>query len=106
MKHIKMMIAILALSLTFVACDADQNTASENEDVEVLLAGNEYTAAYVCPMHCEGSGSDEMGNCPVCGMDYVMNEEHEADGHHHDGDHSHEHGDDHDHDHDDEDHNH
>jgi rubrerythrin len=33
----------------------------------------EYTAAYVCPMHCEGSGSEEPGSCPVCGMDYVEN---------------------------------
>jgi len=36
--------------------------------------GKEYTSAYVCPMHCEGSGSHEAGKCPVCGMDYVKNE--------------------------------
>ncbi len=36
--------------------------------------GPEYTSAYVCPMHCEGSGSDEPGTCPVCNMDYVPNE--------------------------------
>lgn len=32
-----------------------------------------YTSEYVCPMHCENSGSDSMGNCPVCGMEYIKN---------------------------------
>lgn len=36
--------------------------------------GPEYTSAYVCPMHCKGSGSDKPGECPVCGMDYVKND--------------------------------
>ncbi|MFC4221103.1 heavy metal-binding domain-containing protein [Flagellimonas marina] len=39
--------------------------------------GKEYTSKYVCPMHCEGSGSDEEGKCPVCGMTYVLNEDFE-----------------------------
>ncbi|NNF36092.1 MAG: hypothetical protein HKN68_18450 [Saprospiraceae bacterium] len=46
--------------------------------------GKEYTSAYICPMHCEGSGSSEEGTCPVCGMDYVINEDHKSDGHKHD----------------------
>ena len=37
--------------------------------------GKEYTSKYVCPMHCEGSGSDEEGKCPVCGMTYVLNDD-------------------------------
>ena len=37
--------------------------------------GKEYTSKYVCPMHCEGSGSDAEGKCPVCGMTYVLNED-------------------------------
>ncbi|HQU57582.1 MAG: hypothetical protein KDD02_18945 [Phaeodactylibacter sp.] len=45
--------------------------------------GKEYTSAYVCPMHCEGSGSDQPGNCPVCGMDYEAQAEHVTDGHNH-----------------------
>ncbi|MCB0561052.1 MAG: hypothetical protein H6573_11560 [Lewinellaceae bacterium] len=45
--------------------------------------GKEYTSAYVCPMHCEGSGSDQPGACPVCGMDYVARAEHIEDGHGH-----------------------
>ena len=34
-------------------------------------------------MHCEGSGSDEEGKCPVCKMDYVANENHSEDKHEH-----------------------
>ncbi len=45
--------------------------------------GKEYKSAYVCPMHCEGSGSDTSGTCPVCGMDYIILEEHTQDGHKH-----------------------
>ena len=45
--------------------------------------GKEYTSAYVCPMHCEGSGSESAGTCPVCGMDYVAQAEHTKDGHSH-----------------------
>lgn len=45
--------------------------------------GAAYTAAYVCPMHCEGSGSETAGTCPVCKMDYVAQAEHAKDGHKH-----------------------
>lgn len=45
-------------------------TAKQEENKQ----GTEYTSAYVCPMHCEGSGSDTAGSCPVCNMDYVKNE--------------------------------
>lgn len=56
--------------------DADATQDSDND-------GPEYTSAYVCPMHCEGSGSDQPGKCPVCGMDYVANPDHAKDGHEH-----------------------
>jgi hypothetical protein len=29
--------------------------------------------AYICPMECEGSASNEPGKCPVCGMELVKN---------------------------------
>lgn len=45
--------------------------------------GTAYTAAYVCPMHCEGSGSEAEGKCPVCNMDYIAQAEHAKDGHTH-----------------------
>ncbi len=37
--------------------------------------GPEFTSAYICPMHCEGSGSDKAGKCPVCEMDLRANED-------------------------------
>jgi len=33
----------------------------------------DYTAPYICPNHCQGSGSDKPGKCPVCGMDLIPN---------------------------------
>ena len=41
------------------------------------------TGTFYCPMHCEGSGSDEEGNCPKCGMAYVANEDHTDNEHSH-----------------------
>ena len=79
--------------------EADEDHGHEHAEgeEEVDKTGPEYTSAYVCPMHCDGSGSEEAGKCPVCGMEYVASADapgHDEDGeeHHHDGD-----GDDHDH---------
>ncbi|MBK8484940.1 MAG: hypothetical protein IPO86_06565 [Saprospiraceae bacterium] len=41
---------------------------------KVDTSGIEYSSMYICPMHCKGSGSDKPGICPVCGMDYELNE--------------------------------
>lgn len=68
---------MLAGAASFAACGG--NTATDSE----AKMGKEHTSGYVCPMHCEGSGSDAAGTCPVCGMDYVANAEHKKDGHNH-----------------------
>ncbi|MBG8555784.1 heavy metal-binding domain-containing protein [Hymenobacter guriensis] len=34
-------------------------------------AGKSVSAAYECPMKCEGSASDKPGSCPKCGMALV-----------------------------------
>lgn len=34
-------------------------------------AGKAVSAAYACPMNCEGSASDKPGSCPKCGMALV-----------------------------------
>ena len=34
-------------------------------------AGSTASAAYACPMNCEGSASDKPGSCPKCGMALV-----------------------------------
>ena len=57
---------------------ADMTEHKAEEKAEKDKTGKEYTSAYVCPMHCEGSGSAEPGKCPACGMDYVKNEDHEG----------------------------
>ncbi len=78
----------LFLGLGMVACkhSHDHSHDATEASSEVDQSGPEYTSAFICPMHCKGSGSAEAGNCPVCGMAYVANEEHKADGHTHDED--------------------
>ncbi len=57
------------------------NHGADVSKVDMTTA--EYASAYVCPMHCKGSGSDKAGTCPVCKMKYVANAEHQEDGHKH-----------------------
>ena len=68
MKYIKIIFLFVALAATGIAISSCSDN-STNTDKQ----GKEYTSAYICPMHCEGSGSNEPGKCPVCGMDYVKN---------------------------------
>lgn len=107
----KYLFFILLLGLGFTACKHSHSHDSDKSET-VDKSGPEYTSAYICPMHCKGSGSEKPGKCPVCGMDYVANEDLnnvssgdlDHDGHDHDGE---DHDDDDDgHDHDDHDHNH
>lgn len=74
-------IALFAIGFTLASCGNKTNNSSKSEQTE--QQGKEYTSAYICPMHCEGSGSDAPGKCPVCGMDYKKNEDHKSDGHNH-----------------------
>ncbi|WP_190808915.1 heavy metal-binding domain-containing protein [Flagellimonas sp. S3867] len=87
-KRIKTFITIAFVATLFlsVSCKSktEQNTEADTEQIETAeKQGKEYASAYVCPMHCEGSGSDAEGTCPKCGMDYMANEEHQKDGHTH-----------------------
>lgn len=96
MKMLKILFVLPVLALFMVACNdgkSDQNNHHDdgmemhdsdheghkiNQDGSVKKVdktGPEYTSDYVCPMHCEGSGSDKPGECPVCGMDYVKNDD-------------------------------
>ncbi len=68
----------LILLLTFAAsCTINAGDRKKNVDTK------EYTSEYICPMHCEGSGSDSAGICPVCGMDYVQKDSLDHEGHDH-----------------------
>ncbi|MFT4900281.1 MAG: hypothetical protein ACI9U0_002083 [Flavobacteriales bacterium] len=88
MKTVKILLGILVVvvMLTVVSCkDAKKEDVTKTEQAEK----KEYASAYLCPMHCEGSGSDAKGECPTCGMSYVKNEDYKAkeshdssDGHH------------------------
>lgn len=51
----------------------EQHQQQGQEESSIDKTGKEYTSAYVCPMHCEGSGSETAGTCPKCKMDYVAN---------------------------------
>lgn len=95
MKSFKIKIfcfALFAAGLTFVACGHKGDHSHESDSTEQTdKTGKEYTSAYICPMHCEGSGSTEAGKCPVCGMDYVKNKDAKADEHDHDNHEGHNH---------------
>ena len=92
----KYLFFVLLLGLSISACKHSHDHSHNQDGVEnVDKSGPEYTSAYICPMHCKGSGSDSAGTCPVCGMDYVVNEdlnkEDNDDHDHEDGDHDHNH---------------
>ncbi|MFK7776077.1 MAG: heavy metal-binding domain-containing protein [Saprospiraceae bacterium] len=71
----------MGVSLFLVSCSGTE--AAKNTSSEPHGTTTEFTSAYVCPMHCKDSGSDNAGTCLVCGMDYVKSEEHTKDGHKH-----------------------
>jgi hypothetical protein len=85
LKKITYLVLILT-SFTFVACSSGSEE-TQNKD------GIEYTSDYICPMHCEGSGSESAGICPNCGMDYRENpnKKKTEKNHTHDDDTTHEH---------------
>ncbi len=83
----KLIFSFLTIAtLGLAACGGDhqheQGDATSSE-AKAHGASKEFTSAYVCPMHCQGSGGDQAGTCPACGMDYVVQSEHVKDGHHH-----------------------
>ncbi len=49
------------------------DTGYTGEEYKVTVSDYDYTAPYICPNHCPGSGSDKPGKCPVCGMDLIPN---------------------------------
>ncbi len=80
MKNLKLILLLVSL-LTSSSMIYSCGTSADNSKTE--QQGKEYTSAYICPMHCADSGSETAGKCPVCGMDYVKNENHKDDGHQH-----------------------
>ena len=92
MKSLRALLICTLFSLSIAlmySCNNKENASEQSEQSE--KSGKEYSSAYICPMHCEGSGSDIEGKCPVCGMDYVKNETHNATEHDHDNHEGHDH---------------
>ena len=80
MKNLKFSLPFMALftiGLFLTSCSNQSSTKTDKTEEQ----GKEYTSAYVCPMHCKDSGSEEAGTCPTCGMDYTKNKKHDHDGH-------------------------
>ena len=84
MKNILVILMLLAI---FILPGCNSNTtekqADENASDISAAPANATTdsttqLAYICPMQCEGSASNEPGKCPVCGMDLVKNPNHHA----------------------------
>lgn len=53
-----------------------EETKPPAEKATPLSESYDYTAPYVCPNHCEGSGSESPGECPACGMELIENPTH------------------------------
>ena len=74
---LKKLVFILVISITaigFASCS--ENTKNVTSDTEIV--DKEHNSKYICPMYCEGSGSTEPGDCPVCHMHYVENKDYKA----------------------------
>lgn len=81
MKNLKLVFLFTTFLFTAALISSCSNGATKSTNTEQQGEGKEYTSAYTCPMHCKDSGSDEAGKCPVCGMDYVKNENHKPESH-------------------------
>lgn len=67
---------LLAAGLAgFAGCSQEKTT---QETTETTPAAKVTDFAYICPMHCEGSSSNQPGKCPVCGMDLEKNPDYVA----------------------------
>ena len=74
---------LVIASIATVSCKDNKKEELTETETNAENQGKEYTSAYVCPMHCEDSGSDKEGTCGTCGMTLVKNEDHKSDGHKH-----------------------
>ncbi|MBK9107277.1 MAG: hypothetical protein IPM92_02565 [Saprospiraceae bacterium] len=72
--HSILILAVLSLAVSLIHCKPKAEEPEQAKIEKVDTSGPEYTSKYICPMFCKGSGSDQPGVCPACGMDYVLNE--------------------------------
>ncbi len=77
-KLLSVLFTVLFMILLTSSCGSGGSKMKDSAKSTIatgIKKGKEYTSKYVCPDHCEGSGSDKPGKCPVCGMDYVENKQ-------------------------------
>src|SRR4029079_9975605 len=67
------MILMVSAGLLFGACGSNESKEAEEKAPEIAEQVINTTHAYICPMNCENSASNEPGQCKVCGMDLVKN---------------------------------
>jgi predicted nucleic acid binding AN1-type Zn finger protein len=67
-------ILIVCLFIVFTSVSYSCKDSNKTKIEKVDKNGKEFTSKYICPMHCKGSGSEIAGTCPVCEMDYEINE--------------------------------
>lgn len=67
----RLVAALLPGALLLLAACQSEPAATTAAPAATEAATPVHTAAYVCPMGCEGSESDKPGKCPVCEMDLV-----------------------------------
>ncbi len=81
MKKIIVNLVLFSALILFVSnCKEQSNSADKPVMEKRDTNSQEYTSRYICPMYCKGSGSDVAGVCPVCGMDYELNENYQEQG--------------------------
>lgn len=104
MKNLIATFILISGLLALVSCNSSSEKTTEAKKIERIdkTTAKEYTSKYICPMHCKGSGSEEPGTCPVCKMDYELNEDYKDagsmqenghEGHNHDDHEGHSHDD-------------
>ncbi len=59
---------------TAMACKPNSiKLQSSEKQAPTLEEDDDFIAKYVCPIHCNGSGSDKQGICSNCGMELIEN---------------------------------
>lgn len=76
MKKLLLIFALTGSGLLWQGCNSEKISTGEQTSATVNApADSTQLLAYVCPMRCEGSGSNQPGKCKVCDMDLVKNPE-------------------------------
>jgi len=75
-KHMRknnLMIALAITTSVLLGACGTKETKENTPEATLAEPVINTTHAYICPMNCENSASNEPGQCKVCGMDLVKN---------------------------------